>query len=696
MFYFNKRRKLNRIIKRSFLALSLFLIVIQLFGAPKARDGILDLRNWDGKGIITLDGEWKFYWQVFISDTILTNGNEIKSPLIVDVPSYWSEYFIDTEALPGKGYGSYSLSILLPATILEDDLALDIPIFDDSYVLFLNDERVARNGKVGINSDQAEPGYKPKIYIFHPDSEKIELIIHVSNYKHRRGGFWKSIRMGGSERLIHQKKIYDIIVHITIGFILSFFLFFLAFFIFYPKNKSALYFSLFSFGLLLRILSTDTFAIQIFSNPPWEWIIRLEYLGTYIAFVFGSWYFLNIYPGKNIKIIVKLNTVVIGLICLFVIVLEPAYFAFTMFYFQPVILLFFTYYLIISFVHIFKRNEADEFYFAALLIFLIALVNDIRVSASAPGIFNDYTIHFALQVFIFTHVLLMIRSWVKAYKELGKLNFEIEYLNLNLEERIKKRTEESNADKKEIQKQHEEISLKNEELRSRIEFSSKIQSIMAHDLRSPITSLYQVSSYLSTTYGDGELKETLDSIRDLSGSASALLDNLLFWARSQQGEIHYSPQSIKIQDLINEILSMYRVSLKQKFVVTDTLITENLETFCDPLLLKIVLRNLFSNALKFSKKKGKITITASLKKDSEDIVLIIEDKGVGIHSEVLKVLNNSSNKDEIEISTGTSNEKGSGLGIRLSQELIQINKGTMRIESSLKKGTRVIIYLPGV
>ncbi|MCF8391182.1 MAG: sensor histidine kinase, partial [Bacteroidales bacterium] len=669
-------------------------IMTTVSAVTKAKNAELDLRNWDGKEIVSLDGEWEFYWDVLLYDSLHIDNIESPTAQIVDVPSYWTEYYSDSLKLPGKGFGSYRLSVLLPKDLINKELALDIPIFDDAYTLFINKKQVASNGWVSAHKQEAVPGYKPVLYLFKPDSEKLDIVIHVSNYKHRRGGFWKSIRLGESELVIHQKNIYEVIIHITIGLIISSILFFGVFFIFYTRNRKALFFSLSIFGILLRIISTDTFVIQTFSDPPWELLIRLEYLGTYIAFIFACWYFQLLYPNKIVKILLRMNSVLMALICLSVVVLEPDFFSYTILYFKPVVLLFFSYYLIVSFVYIFKRNENDEFYFAALLVFLAGLINDLRVSASASGIMNDYTIHFALQVFIFSHVILMIHSWIKAYKEKEKMNFQIEYLNLKLEKRIEDSEKELNLDKKELLDQKEEIFELKKKLKSESEFIRKIQSVLAQDMRSPIASVFQVSGYLHSSYGDGELKETVASIRDMSGAASTILDNLLFWTRTQRGDIQYSPHLVKVQDLLNELLVVNKIALMQKSIDADILVKEELTAFCDPQLIKVVLGNLFSNAIKYSKRNGRITLTATRVKGSEELILIFEDRGIGIPVDMLNHLNNPHKNEQIEIRKGTANEKGSGLGIILSQELLRINKGKMTIESTINKGTRVIVYLP--
>ena len=148
------------------------------------------------------------------------------------------------------------------------------------------------------------------------------------------------------------------------------------------------------------------------------------------------------------------------------------------------------------------------------------------------------------------------------------------------------------------------------------------------------------------------MRETIKSIRELSWSANSLIDNLLFWGRSQQGGLHFSPEIIRIQDLISETLTLSKIALKQKSVDVDVLITEGLEVYGDSNLLMIIFRNLISNAIKFSNKNTIITISAASPKNSANVIIVIEDKGIGIPPAILKDLNNKL-KETVEIRKGT-------------------------------------------
>lgn len=670
--------------------------LIHTFNAQGAssRNGEIDLRNWDSNEIIKLDGEWGFYWEQFLNPFDWRVPKE-KPDLYVNVPSYWTDYELNGERLTGFGFGTYTLSINLPAGY-NSVLAFQIPVFDDAYSFYINGIKYAENGEIGQSQGEADPGYHPQIVSIYPDTSILVITIHVSNFEHRRGGFWKSIRFGDEEILKKHKTRYDFLVMISIGSIVTFSIFFLFFFVFYRKNISALYFSITLLGILIRILVTDNYPLQIFWDIPWLWMIRMEYIGTYMAFGFGMWYFLQLYPFSWMRKITLLNSVVMSLLIIFVLISKPVIFGYSMFYFKPAAIVFFTFYLATSFYYLMRRKGTDIFYFVALLIFMLSLVNDLLVSASKSTFSSGYIIHFGVLVFITLNALLLIRTWVYAYKEKIKLNQEIEYMNLNLEKLVKDRMEEVLEGKEEIKKQNIEIANKNQELESLLLSNKKIQNIIASELKGPVTSLLQISDHLNRTYTRPDLKETLQSMKDLSETANHLIDNLLYWERLQKGDVSSEPFKVSMQKIVTELKEYYKDYLSQKSLKMDILMKDEAWAFCDPTLIRIVFRNLVLNAIKYTKKGGRITISAAKPADSEYIVVLIEDNGVGINEKLLKLLNDRQSREFVTSNKGTANETGSGLGIRLAHGLMKINKGKIRIDSEPGKGTMLMVFLPPI
>ena len=163
-----------------------------------------------------------------------------------------------------------------------------------------------------------------------------------------------------------------------------------------------------------------------------------------------------------------------------------------------------------------------------------------------------------------------------------------------------------------------------------------------------------------------------------------LLDNLLVWGRSQTGKLKATLVRVKLKDLIDESLELINIGLKEKHLKVEVYVSEAHYVEADRDQLYIVIRNLVSNAMKFTPEKGSIYISS--KKVDGEIVISIRDTGIGIPDAILRKLLDS----ESHVSTnGTRGEKGSGLGLKICQEIVQTNNGWMRIESSSGDGTTI-------
>jgi signal transduction histidine kinase len=638
---------------------------------------------------LLLDGYWEFYWKEFLDYEDLQNKVPGQNRLIVEVPGYWSDYKLNGEFLPSKGYGTFRKTIILPDES-ERMLAFKVPVFDDSYRLYIDDVFVAGSGKPAVSESEAQPGYRPVVAVFETSKDTIDIILHVSNYHHRRGGFWQSMVLGTRTEIIKQRDIYTLVSYFSMGILLAFSIFFLFFFIFYRKNYISLFFSVVLMGILIRLFSTDSYPILLL-NPQWIWLIRIEYLGSFMALAGGIWYFLYLFPSEFIKKISYVFTAFILVSVGIILAARVDVFAYTMFFFQPLSVLLLSFYLIRSLIGAVKGNSEHLIFFIAILVFTGALINDILVANSRTALSSNYIIHFAVQFFVLVHAVMIIRQWVIAFKSKEELNRQIEYINLNLEKLVKDRTSELNARNKEIGNQNKEIASKNKELQTSMEFNQKLFSIIAHDLKSPVSSIYQVSEHLYSTRDDKILKQVFKSISNLSDSALTLIDNLLFWGRSKGKNLKVNAEKIQMAPVLNEMHKFFGETAGQKEISLDFDSGGDITCFADRQLLLIILRNLISNAIKFTPSGGKVSVNVGKDPVENFVKIEVQDSGSGIPEEKINRM-----KEGIfpESSYGTSNEKGSGLGLPLCFELTILNSGSLQIESAIGKGTKAIISLP--
>jgi len=221
-------------------------------------------------------------------------------------------------------------------------------------------------------------------------------------------------------------------------------------------------------------------------------------------------------------------------------------------------------------------------------------------------------------------------------------------------------------------------------------------SIIAHDLRGPLGSFMQLTEYIKENYSeltDAEFKKYFNHIYTSAKGTFKLLENLLVWTRSQLGVLDLKPEQINIQKITNETISIYSEGIRSKEIDLHNKVNKKIAAFADKNTVATVIRNLISNAIKFTPKHGDITIDAKevqLEKDTF-IEVTVEDTGLGIPEDKLDKLFSI---EENYSTFGTNNEKGTGLGLILCKELVLKNGGDIWVKSTKGEGTKFCFNLP--
>ena len=245
------------------------------------------------------------------------------------------------------------------------------------------------------------------------------------------------------------------------------------------------------------------------------------------------------------------------------------------------------------------------------------------------------------------------------------------------------------------QKDIEETILKlNEELKLLNSNKDKFFSIIAHDLKSPLSGVLGFTEILFEEYDelhDEEKKEFIEHSYSGAKNLMALLENLLEWSRVQIGSISFTPSQLHVESIVDEIFILFHQFAKTKNIKLEKKIDEGTNVFADKNMVTTILRNLVSNGIKFTNDGGVIEISAGVRDNKTFIV--VKDSGIGITEENLKKLF----RIDLSFSTpGTNKERGTGLGLLLCYELAQKNKGKISVESEVGKGTEFILTLPSV
>lgn len=220
----------------------------------------------------------------------------------------------------------------------------------------------------------------------------------------------------------------------------------------------------------------------------------------------------------------------------------------------------------------------------------------------------------------------------------------------------------------------------------------KLFSIIAHDLRSPFNAILGFSDLLTNNINEHNIEENKKFIEQINNTAKFtlnLLDNLLTWAKSQTGQIEFKPQNIILSEIIQESIEGSEASASIKGISINCSQSKDFEVYADPNMLQIILRNLISNAIKFTYSNGKIDVQAI--KTPTKIEITISDNGMGIKEEVKNKL---FELDSNITTVGTKKEKGSGLGLILCDELVKKHGGRIWVETELGKGSDFKFTLP--
>jgi signal transduction histidine kinase len=667
--------------------------VISYGDVPEVERGVIDLRNENisDKYIITLNGDWEFYWMKKLYPNDFKPGDMPNPDLYGKVPSYWTEYSGKSFRTERCGYATYRALIILPHN-LRKRFGFQVPVFDSAFDMWINGTLSASNGIPGKSESETQPGYKPALLVYTNTSDTINIIINVSNYHHRRGGFWLPMTFGSFrsvQKATANKWAGD---YATAGILIGFALFFLIFFVLYPKDRIMAFFSMALLGMALRPLFTSSFLIYDFYTISWLWTVKLEYLSLYLMMFGWTWFINYLYPSKIIRYLTIVITTTFFIALLTTLIFPVRIFSYSMIAYYPSMLILVSYAIIRSIIGIIKKNKIDIVYFLAFILLTFGVLHDIIVSLGKSNTPIGYILSFVVVIFIFIQAVLLLYKWIRSFYEKERLQVQLEFLNRNLEEMISNRTKELQLRTEEIEKQNGRIALQNKQLSETIQLKNKIFSVISHDLRSPVVNIL----YMLNLLKEKEYKEKYDTFANSSIQYAQmvinLLENMLVWGRGQEEKIKYSPAAHDLSSIVLTNMSIYKESSDRKDISVNFTQKGNSFAYFDKDLIDIVIRNLLSNAVKYTNRGGRISILVKDNSgDDEGIMIKICDNGIGIPAIRQKYLFTST---EIESTPGTENEKGTGLGLKLCHELVLINKGSLAVESKEGEGSCFLISLP--
>lgn len=271
-------------------------------------------------------------------------------------------------------------------------------------------------------------------------------------------------------------------------------------------------------------------------------------------------------------------------------------------------------------------------------------------------------------------LILTIREALRSFeqeKTILKQNLELKELNTGLETKVEQRTKE---------------------LKELNATKDKFFSIIAHDLKNPFNTLLGFSELMMlnlNAYDKEQILEFIKVIHSTSKNAYSLLENLLEWSRSQTGRIELKPEKIDLLKVTEENIILLKGIADNKDIKIINEVAKDTAAYADLNMINTVIRNLLTNALKYTEKGGTVKISSDAQDDM--VKISVTDNGIGIMEEDLDKLF----RIDANFSTpGTEDEAGTGLGLILCKEFVQKNNGKIEAKSTLGEGSEFSFTLP--
>ena len=407
---------------------------------PQAKDGVLVLtnENFTDNNKIPLNGEWEFFWKELLTENEIKARMATMNPPNIFVPSNWEDS-VDTQ----HGYGTYYLKVIIPEEKIGNTLAMTTVNQGTSYTLTIDGVRIASNGYVGNSPDTSVPEYSDRLVYFTPRDKELNIVLHVSNFSHPHGGATHPVYIGTTEKVMSAHNTQLATNMFIIGGILIMGIYEMFIYLFRRKEKVFLYFGLINIVISIYTLFKLPYYIkEVYTDFPWIWGHRIELILLYLLFLLYLLLGKSMYP-KEMKKVPVIIGVIISLVCIVItLVSQPSFYRPLLDYMYIVLGIYMIYNLYVVLLAYKRKRPTALVNLIAIMVFFTAVINDMFAMLNLIESLPFMTIGFFFYVLI--QSINLSREYALKLNEAEDLSFDLQKLNLTLDEKIKDRTEELN------------------------------------------------------------------------------------------------------------------------------------------------------------------------------------------------------------------------------------------------------------
>ena len=391
----------------------------------EVKHGLLDISEWDFKqnGIITLNGEWEFYWNQLIEPK---NFNDTISKTYLKLPDVWNGHIFKNQKLSGKGYATFRIKI--KNKLNKEKLGLRVPFHFTAYKLWVNEQLVATNGIVSKTKESSTPQTVPQYIYFEAPNADINLTLQVSNYHFDKGGAPAPYKLGLEDqiRATHTRQFALDLFLIGSLFIMT--IHHLGLYLLRRKEISTLYFSIMCFLILLRTMCLgETILIDLYPDFDFEIYIKLLFVSAFTFPALFNAFLEKLYPDEFIPTIKWIYT---GLGVVFSITLFfPA--TVSTLLLVPVSFMAFSslcYSLYVLFKALIHKRDGAIYPLIGMIVLGATVINDLLFDNQI--IISDYYISYGIFFFIFSQSFLLSLKSSLAFLSIENLSIKINKINI--------------------------------------------------------------------------------------------------------------------------------------------------------------------------------------------------------------------------------------------------------------------------
>ncbi|TGN09815.1 hybrid sensor histidine kinase/response regulator [Leptospira ilyithenensis] len=617
---------------------------------------------------LELRGNWEFYWNELL-DPEEQKPEKLQYSL---AGNHWTSLKEKGRSLPSFGYATYRLTLVLPD--LKEQIAISMPVMHTSYRLFVDGKLIHENGMVGTDEDHFRPSYKIKICPLERTGKTVRIQVQIANYVHTIAGMKELIRVGTIPNIYGSYMSSVVLNWVVTIFLFMLSLYHIWIYIVRKTEIASLYLGLLYICVVFITLSLSE-PRNLYGSLPDSWciaLIRMSKLILPFILYFGSAVIYHLFYYKRETVVFRVVTVYCAVYAFAVILSPNRYVAKVSEPFEMVVSVF----LFIGIIYIIRaviEGKKDSLlYLTSFALTSIAGVHDLLYFQNTiPGIRPIGA--YGLFLFFIPQSIILTRSFITLFRREEEVSRAVLRSNEDLERKVKERTFE---------------------LEKANRWKSNFISLLSHDLRSPligVSQILEIIQYNFDSMGNPEKQKFLDLCRSGIQNSLRMIKQLLDVSRFDSEGIRLQPALFYLEELLDDVIRTIESVATVKEIDIRLKMNQNPVLVGDRILLEEVLKNIIINAIKYSYSGSKVDVIQTI--DGNWISIQVIDYGVGMDSNQLDQIT----RDETPKSQhGTKGELGTGLGLKLSQTILEAHFGKLKISSNLAKGSKFEILLSNI